>query len=246
MGAQRTILRKAIYWAGIMLFAFAFIKTQARGAMIGCAASLVVFLLLPHRNYPVYRRGLSILLMIGLLGLFMPGFYETATRRFDSIEKETSLEEANRVSTWEHVVTEVIPSYPVFGIGLGEAQFIRIMRDTGYEDKFGRTFDNPHSSYLEIAVAAGCVALLIFLTVNFLIIVTNVSFLRSNVESEHSLLLLGLTSGLVGFLVATASGQDMALAMRFAAAAAGLKCTRVGGSAGAPTRDEVEALLATS
>jgi sugar/nucleoside kinase (ribokinase family) len=33
--------------------------------------------------------------------------------------------------------------------------------------------------------------------------------------------------------------------MRFAAAAAGLKCTRLGGSAGAPYRAEVETLLAS-
>jgi sulfofructose kinase len=48
------------------------------------------------------------------------------------------------------------------------------------------------------------------------------------------------------FTLALAEGRDLVGAMRFAAAAAGLKCTRVGGSAGAPTRDEVEALLATS
>jgi sulfofructose kinase len=48
------------------------------------------------------------------------------------------------------------------------------------------------------------------------------------------------------FTLALAEGRDLAAAMRFAAAAAGLKCTRVGGSAGAPTRDEVDALLASS
>lgn len=48
------------------------------------------------------------------------------------------------------------------------------------------------------------------------------------------------------FTLALAEGRDLAAAMRFAAAAAGLKCTRVGGSAGAPTRDEVDALLARS
>jgi sulfofructose kinase len=48
------------------------------------------------------------------------------------------------------------------------------------------------------------------------------------------------------FTLALAEGRDLAAAMRFAAAAAGLKCTRVGGSAGAPTRDEVDALLASN
>ena len=39
--------------------------------------------------------------------------------------------------------------------------------------------------------------------------------------------------------------RDVVVALRFAAAAAGLKCTRLGGSMAAPRRAEVEALLAT-
>jgi sulfofructose kinase len=46
-----------------------------------------------------------------------------------------------------------------------------------------------------------------------------------------------------GFLLALAEGQDLTAAMRFGAAVAGIKCSRVGGSAGAPSRREVEALL---
>ena len=47
------------------------------------------------------------------------------------------------------------------------------------------------------------------------------------------------------FTLALAEGRDVAAAMRFAAAAAGLKCSRLGGSTAAPHRAEVEALLAT-
>ena len=47
-----------------------------------------------------------------------------------------------------------------------------------------------------------------------------------------------------GFALALAEGRDAVSAMRFGAAAAGLKCTRFGGSMGAPKRDEVEAFLA--
>jgi sugar/nucleoside kinase (ribokinase family) len=48
------------------------------------------------------------------------------------------------------------------------------------------------------------------------------------------------------FALALAEGQSIPTAMRFAAAAAGLKCTRLGGSAAAPHRAEVEALLAAA
>jgi sulfofructose kinase len=47
-----------------------------------------------------------------------------------------------------------------------------------------------------------------------------------------------------GIALAIAEGADPVSAMRFGAAAAGLKCTRFGGSAGAPTRAEVEQFLA--
>jgi sugar/nucleoside kinase (ribokinase family) len=47
-----------------------------------------------------------------------------------------------------------------------------------------------------------------------------------------------------GIALALAEGRDEIAAIRFGAAAAGLKCTRFGGSMGAPTREEVEAFLA--
>jgi sulfofructose kinase len=47
-----------------------------------------------------------------------------------------------------------------------------------------------------------------------------------------------------GFALALAEGKGEVEAMRFGAAVAGIKCTRLGGSAGMPTRAEVEALLA--
>jgi len=48
-----------------------------------------------------------------------------------------------------------------------------------------------------------------------------------------------------GIALALAEGRDAVTAMRFGAAAAGLKCTRFGGSAGAPKRGEVDAFLAS-
>jgi sulfofructose kinase len=47
-----------------------------------------------------------------------------------------------------------------------------------------------------------------------------------------------------GFVLALAEGRSPDEALRFGSAVAGIKCSRVGGSAGAPTRAEVEAFLA--
>ena len=46
------------------------------------------------------------------------------------------------------------------------------------------------------------------------------------------------------FALALAEGQGAREAIRFASAAAAIKCTRFGGRAGAPTRQEVDAFLA--
>lgn len=48
------------------------------------------------------------------------------------------------------------------------------------------------------------------------------------------------------FALALAEGQSERAAIRFASAAAAIKCTRFGGRAGAPSRDEVERFLASA
>jgi sulfofructose kinase len=46
-----------------------------------------------------------------------------------------------------------------------------------------------------------------------------------------------------GIALALAEGRDAVSAMHFGSAAAALKCMRFGGSVGAPTRQEVDALV---
>jgi sulfofructose kinase len=49
-----------------------------------------------------------------------------------------------------------------------------------------------------------------------------------------------------GFVLALAEGKSEVAAMRFGSAVAGIKCSRLGGGAGMPTRSEVEAFLANA
>jgi sugar/nucleoside kinase (ribokinase family) len=46
-----------------------------------------------------------------------------------------------------------------------------------------------------------------------------------------------------GFTLALAEGRELPDVLRFACAAAALKCTKFGGASAAPTRAEVEAFL---
>jgi sugar/nucleoside kinase (ribokinase family) len=71
------------------------------------------------------------------------------------------------------------------------------------------------------------------------------SLRRVPVFAIHAVDTLGAGDALHGgFALALAEGQSEVAALRFGAAVAGLKCTRFGGSAGAPTRTEVETFLA--
>ena len=68
---------------------------------------------------------------------------------------------------------------------------------------------------------------------------------RTPVFRVHAVDTLGAGDAFHGaFTLALVEGSSIALAIRFAAAAAGLKCTRLGGSTAAPYRAEVEAFLA--
>ena len=82
---------------------------------------------------------------------------------------------------------------------------------------------------------------------NDILILENGTFCRVPVFPIHAVDTLGAGDALHGgFALALAEGRSEAEALRFGAAVAGIKCSRLGGSAGAPTRAEVEALLAES
>ncbi len=73
------------------------------------------------------------------------------------------------------------------------------------------------------------------------------AFRRVPVFPIHAVDTLGAGDALHGgFALALTEGRNEDEALRFGAAVAGIKCTRIGGSAGSPTRAEVEALLAES
>ena len=177
--------------------------------MIGILVSVLFFVCFPVRHYPFHKKVGGIIAALLVLSLFMPNFYESATQRFGGMEHELAEDDISRWSIWNFTISNVISDHPFFGIGLGELRFIEAMHYYGFVAEFGSTLDNPHSSFVQIAAMAGCITLLVFILINVLIISRNISYIRKNENDQMSLLLFGLTSGIIGFLVATSSGQDM-------------------------------------
>ena len=96
----------------------------------------------------------------------MPGFYEHSIKRFDSIDEETTTVARSRQSVWNYTA-KIIEDHPVRGIGFGEQRFVAAMNAYGFKEQYAeQSLDNPHNSYLQMAVYGGIPALAAFLLAN--------------------------------------------------------------------------------
>ncbi len=193
--------RKRIFClSGLLALTFALIETQSRGPFLAFVVSGFFFTVIPLKRFPIVKKIGFITLFLFMVGLFMPGFFKHMTERFDTLKAEESEKTVSRESVWEYT-EKIISDYPFFGIGIGEIQFKDYMLKYGFEDEYNRMpLDNPHNSYLQIAVHAGIPALVIFITLNFLLIKKGIAFILKNKQEENTLYLAGFLSGIVGFL----------------------------------------------
>ncbi len=206
---QKKVMQRVFCWVGLMLFTFAFLKTQSRGPMLGLAVAMIVFVFLPVKQFSFFRKIGMIILILSILTIAMPGFYKFASSRFHDIETESSMDSVTRKSTWVFTIENIVADYPVFGIGLGEDKYIQYMTDYGFLGEYNATLDNPHNSYIQIAVMAGCVALLVFVIINIIMICNNILFIYKYRDDEMSFIQFGLTSGIVGFLFCLVTDMHM-------------------------------------
>jgi len=196
--------KAARLYLGIALLAllFSLIQTQSRGPLLAFAASLLFLVFGPAGKISRRRRFGALVVALLALTIFMPGFIQRATDRYDSIERETTTEHVSRASIWRYT-RQIVADHPLLGIGFGEHQFLLAIAETDFERRYGRTLDNPHNSYLQAAVYAGVPALAAFAIANLLLLMRATRrFLRSSGSGTDAGALFGLTVGLGGFLIA--------------------------------------------
>jgi hypothetical protein len=206
---EKTKLRKIYCWTGVLAIIFALIETQSRGPLLGFLGSVLFFILVPTKNYSIFKKSVYILIFLVVFSLFMPGFFKHATGRFDTIDREMDDESRSRRTVWEYTLN-IIGNYPFFGIGLGEGQFIRFMYQAGFRDEFlARPLDNAHNSYLQIAVHAGVPAFIIFVSCNLILITKGITLnMRKSIDTL-SLYVAGLITGIFGYLISLVPGIHM-------------------------------------
>jgi O-antigen ligase len=195
---------RIIILAALLLSMFALLMTQSRGPILSFGFASIIYLLIPSRRFGFIKRTAILSFVIFLLYLAMPGFLERAGNRFG--EEELFSENMNggpsRAQIWEGTI-ELIKRYPLIGIGLGEKKFKHMMEE---EIQFslmqGWILDNPHNSYLQIAVMVGIGGLAMFIVIYFIIIKNAVKYLIFTKNEAIGGILCGLVSGLMGFLIA--------------------------------------------
>jgi hypothetical protein len=198
---ERRLWPRIYAWIGLLALAFNLVETQSRGPLLAFGACLMLLALGPAGGPSRLRRvGLLVTCALVLM-LFMPGFYQHAVQRFDTLEHETGMQGRSRASTWLFT-TRIIADSPLAGVGFGETQYMDVMAEYGFESEFGvESLDAPHNSYLQVAVYAGLPALAAFLLANVLVLGRAALLLLRRPESTNAPLVFGLAVGVSGFLV---------------------------------------------
>jgi O-antigen ligase len=198
---ERTLVRRLYCLSGLLALAFAFIETQSRGPVFGILIALATFFVLPTMRYPLSRKLGFLIIFLFIFYMLMPGFFEHVLERFGNVSPEDAERPLSRQTLWTYTAN-IIKDYPIFGIGMGETHYIQYMVNYGFAEEYpGGVLDNPHNSYLQVAVYAGIPALLSFVFANLLLIRKVFSVILRNREEELSVYLTGFLAGIAGFMV---------------------------------------------
>jgi O-antigen ligase len=197
---ERKTWARVYGWVTLLALLFCLTQTQARAAVLAFGITILSLCLGPAGRMSRKRRVGFLALIVLVLTVFMPGFYEHAVKRFDSFERETA-EGRSRETTWLYT-QRMIVDHPLVGIGLGESQFMKFMNAYGFQDEYGvEPLDAPHNSYLQAAVYAGIPALAALLLANVLLLGRAASVFLRGADEEVTRTGFGLAVGITGFLM---------------------------------------------
>jgi O-antigen ligase len=166
-------------------------------------AAVLLLVLGPAEGISRGRRLAGLAASLVVLAILMPGFFEHASQRFDSQGYEESMEVVSRPTVWLYT-RRIIAEHPLFGIGLGESQFLAAMDQTDFRARYGRiSLDNPHNSYLQAAVYAGIPAVALLLIANLLALWrgTRTAWGHAKRSGAVAAAIFGLTVSIAGFLI---------------------------------------------
>ncbi|MFO1418581.1 MAG: O-antigen ligase family protein [Methylotetracoccus sp.] len=193
---------------GLLSLVFSLVETQSRAPLAAFAASVMLLVVGPCGGLSRRRRLAILSVFVLVFSLAMPGFYKHAIERFSALDEETTEESASRKTMWTYT-RGIIADNPLLGIGFGEMQYRDALQAAGYEEKYGRLFDNPHNSYLQAASYAGLPVLILFLLANAALLRRSILISARGGAGDETPTVFGLTVGVTGFLVCSYPDMHM-------------------------------------
>jgi O-antigen ligase len=192
------------------LVALAF--TYTRGAWVGGAAALLIWLILAgfkglfrsedKRKWVIF---LAVVLVVALLAVlaaerFSPVGISLKERVVSALEMKGSV--ASRLSIWRTSL-EAISSRPLLGWGPETQRLVLApLREKFFVDLEGanRIADRPHNQILHVAYSFGALGLLAYFWIIAVLLLESFSELRK-VRGPNSFLSIGILAGLLGYLI---------------------------------------------
>ena len=179
-----------LFIAGIIgLSVLCLVLTFSRGAWLGFALAMLIFFLLKD------RRALFLLLIMGVVGMFF--LPESILARVASIGNLQESSTAYRLSIWAASL-RIIADYWVSGIGPGLPTFAIVY--PYYSLAAGMAY-HSHNLFLQLVVEMGIVGLGAFLWLMWTFVRVGLKGLRATEDPYLKNLLIGLLSGMAGFLL---------------------------------------------
>jgi O-antigen ligase len=193
---------KALGGIGLLALVFCLVETQSRGPLLTFGLTVLLVLVGPAGDMSRGKRLAVFMPFVVVLLLLMPGFLEHAAGRFDTLDQEMTTETARTRQTVWTFTERAIADNPLFGIGFGEHQFLKVINQQyGFEDRYGESsLDNPHNSYLQMTVYAGFPVLMSFLAANVLMLFRAARSVLQRLAERQTHVAFGLTVGVAGFL----------------------------------------------
>ncbi len=189
-------------WIGLLALLFSLVETQSRGPLLAFGIALVLLVFGPAGEVSRKRRLGFLGIFVGAFAIFMPGFFEHAIERFDTLDQETTTEYGHSRRTAWFFSAAMIADHPLSGIGFGEQQYLKAMDTYVNAKEFGmKSLDNPHNSYLQAAVYAGIPALAAFLLANLALLRQAAGAAIRAGTNGRAHVVFGLAVGVVGFLM---------------------------------------------
>jgi O-antigen ligase len=149
--AARSTIVKTVMIACSALLTLAILLTLSRGAALAVLVMAAVFLL----RFGVNRRILVVGALLGLITIILPGEF------FKRIAEATATGGAGRLDIWR-VAWEVLKHYGIIGAGISSFA-AAYTTYAGYAPHFVGFDRAPHNLYLQVAVEAGVVGILLLI-----------------------------------------------------------------------------------